>query len=86
MKTLHYSIRLATVIAFILLLTRYYKIGVLYIFVLFASQILFKGCVLERFDGTGRGGMIMDRFHPNEYVQMWLTLAVVIISFLIFIK
>ncbi len=90
----HWVIYIGSVFALILLFTRFRKWGALWIAILFASQALFGGCLVNMWDNYYRlkeglalipNDMLVDRFSSNHIAQIIISAMIALLSFIIFL-
>ena len=88
----HWVIYIGSIIALILLFTRFRIWGAIWIAILFASQVLFNGCLVVKWENyyrTKEGlspfttGLLTDRFSPNHTTELIVALIISIIAFIV---
>lgn len=74
-----------SIVSYVVLLTRHYKVAASYLGVIFISQVIFNGCILTKIENNlraseGRGvipdELILSMFSSNETVQVVLTVVI----------
>ena len=86
----HWVIYILSFVAFVLLFTRYYRLGAIWIGVLFLVQTIFHGCpvvMLQNYFRVKEGlppiidGMLTDRFSSLIGVQVFIAGVISLIGF-----
>lgn len=89
---LHWVVYIGSVLALVLLFTRFRKWGALWTGILFASQALFNGCLIVAWQNYYRAKegllplqpeLLTDRFSPHHSVQIILSILIALIAFAI---
>lgn len=91
---IHWVIYLGSILGLILLFTRFRKWGAIWIAVLFASQVLFNGCIVVAWENHYRlqeglspftTGLLTDRFSSNHTVEIIVSAIIALIAIAIFL-
>ena len=83
---LHWVVYIGSFLSLVLLLTRYYKVGTVYIGTIFLSQAIFNGCLLTKWQNVYRikegllpidDTMLASKIFAGHTMQITLSLVVV---------
>lgn len=89
---IHWGIYLGSILALILLFTRYVPVGAVWIAALFFSQAVFRGCLVIAWENYYRlkeglepipSTMLTDRFSSNATLQVIISVVIALFAVMI---